>query len=539
MKKLYFLLLSFSLFTTANAQIVTIPDANFKEWLLKARPNTETANVKIDTNDDGEIQKSEALLVNFFGFFDSYASSIISLDGIENFINLETLYCFGTKITSLNLNSLKYLSTFNCKNNNQLLSLFIKDGIKDIKINSREFFFDFSGNPNLKYICTDDEDIGKIQNRVNSYGYTNCQVNSYCSFVPNGTFYTIQGSTKLDNNNNGCDINDINYPNLKFSISDGTKSGNLISTISGNYSIPVLAGTHTITPVLENPTYFNVFPTTVNVTFPTQTSPFTQDFCITPNGVHNDLEITLIPLLPARPGFDAKYKIVYKNKGNTVQSGTVNLTFDDAVLDLVEANPVTSTQSTNNLSWNFTALKPFETREITFTLNVNSPMEIPAVNNGAILNFTTTITTLATDETPLDNTFTLSQTVVGSYDPNDKTCLEGAVITPALIGQYVHYMIRFENTGTFAAQNIVVKDMIDLSKFDISTLVPTSSSHSFVTKISELNKVEFIFENINLPFDDASNDGYIAFKIKTLPTLKVGDTFTNDASIYFDYIFLL
>ena len=86
-------------------------------------------------------------------------------------------------------------------------------------------------------------------------------------------------------------------------------------------------------------------------------------------------------------------------------------------------------------------------------------------------------------------------------------------------------------------QNIVVKDMIDMSRLDISTLIPTSASHSFETNITAGNKVEFVFENINLPFDDANNDGYIAFKIKTLPTLVTGDTFTNDASIYFDYNF--
>ena len=68
-------------------------------------------------------------------------------------------------------------------------------------------------------------------------------------------------------------------------------------------------------------------------------------------------------------------------------------------------------------------------------------------------------------------------------------------------------------------------------------MVPTKASHEFVTKISEGNKVEFIFENINLPFDDATNDGYIAFKIKTLPTLITGDSFTNEANIYFDYNF--
>ena len=49
--------------------------------------------------------------------------------------------------------------------------------------------------------------------------------------------------------------------------------------------------------------------------------------------------------------------------------------------------------------------------------------------------------------------------------------------------------------------------------------------------------MEFIFEGINLPFDPATNDGYVAFKMKTKPTLVIGDTFNNTASIYFDYNF--
>ena len=163
-------------------------------------------------------------------------------------------------------------------------------------------------------------------------------------------------------------------------------------------------------------------------------------------------------------------------------------------------------------------------------------MESPAVNNGDILNYTATITTSNTDETPTDNTFTLDQTVVGSYDPNDKTCLQGTTITQSEVGKYVHYVIRFENTGTFPAEKIVVKDMIDLTKFDIATLVPLKGSHEFYTRIKD-NKVEFIFENINLDFNDATNDGYVAFKIKTKPTLVVGNTFTNNANIYFDYNF--
>ncbi|MGB5418831.1 T9SS type A sorting domain-containing protein, partial [Algibacter sp.] len=269
----------------------------------------------------------------------------------------------------------------------------------------------------------------------------------------------------------------------------------------------------------------------------TDTSPYTQDFCITPNGTHNDLDITILPIAAARPGFDTDYKLVFKNKGTTTLSGTVDLTFQDDVMDFVSADPTVDAQVLNNLSWIYSNLMPFESREILFTMNLNTPMETPAVNGDDVLVFNATVNPTTGDETPQDNVFTLNQTVVNSYDPNDKTCLEGNTITPDLIGGDVHYMIRFENTGTANAINVVVKDVIDTDKFDVSTLYLTDSSHDLVTNISNTNVVEFIFEDINLPFDDANNDGYVAFKIKTLATLVEGDIFENGAEIYFDYNF--
>ncbi|MES2862621.1 MAG: T9SS type A sorting domain-containing protein [Bacteroidota bacterium] len=501
-----------------------------------------------------------------------YGNQLVNLN-TTSLINLQYLDCDDNQLSNLNLNNLTNLSFLRCNNNlisninlenctsltiigigsnllsvldvsdchnlqqlgcfaNNLISLNIKNG----SIINNSVFLNYSLNPNLAYICADENEISIINSQNSDYNLTNCQVNSYCTFVPGGTFHTIQGQQKFDNENDNCDATDNFIPNFKYSITDGTTTGSIISNNSGSYSIPVQAGIHTITPVFENPSYFNVSPTNVVVNFPTQTSPFTQDFCITSNGTHHNVEISIISTNPARPGFDANYKIIYKNKGNQVESGTINLQFNDAILDYVSSSIVPNIQTLNNLSWNYSNLQPFETKIIGVVLNLNSPIETPAVNSGNILNYTVTNTITNTDEILSDNTFVLNQTVVNSYDPNDKKCLQGNTINPAKVGDYVHYVIRFENTGTFPAQNIVVKDMINTSRFDVTSLIPLHASHNYVTRISG-NKVEFIFENINLPFDDANNDGYIAFKIKTLPSLVIGNTFSNSANIYFDYNF--
>ncbi|MBL0101351.1 MAG: T9SS type A sorting domain-containing protein [Saprospiraceae bacterium] len=298
--------------------------------------------------------------------------------------------------------------------------------------------------------------------------------------------------------------------------------------LNGNYPIPFQEGTHTITPILEHPSHFEVTPSSFTVTFPSTSDTITQDFCIKPKGIFRQTNITVIPLSPpARPGFDAKYKIVWENVGNQIESGTLNFTYDETLLDYISATQTADQVAEGIIKWNFTNLLPFEKREITVTLKVNRPTDTPAVNAGDKLYLTASI---------LDNIFTLENTVVGSYDPNDKTCLQGDRVHPDMVGEYVDYLIRFENTGNYAAENVVVKDIIDTKIFDVSSLQITDASHEVYTRI-EGNKVEFIFENINLPFDDANNDGYIAFKIKTLPTLVLGDSLKNLADIYFDYNF--
>ncbi len=450
----------------------------------------------------------------------------ISVLDFSNAAALYDLRCENTLLTTIDVSHSTVLNYLYCSSNALLQSIFMKNG-------KNETIFNFATNPNLEYICADESQLSAIETKITTYGYTNCHTNSYCSFTQGGAYYTIQGNTTYDNDLNGCDASDLIYPHAKILFSNGVNNATIISDASGNYHYAVQAGTHTLTPILENPLYFTISPASSSATFPADVSPFTQDFCITPNGTHNDLEVTILPLFGARPGFNTGCKIIYKNKGTHAQSGTVSLNFDNA-LDLISSTPAVASQSANLLTWNFANLQPFESAEILLVFNLNSPIETPPLNPGDILIYTATVTG-ATDETPSDNISTVHQMVVSAIDPNDKICLEGSSIAPEMIGKYVHYIIHFENNGTAAAQNIVVKDTIDTTKFDLSSLIPIDVSQSFTTKISEPNTVEFIFENINLPFDDANNDGYVAFKIKTQPTLVPGDSLSNDAKIYFDY----
>jgi hypothetical protein len=294
-------------------------------------------------------------------------------------------------------------------------------------------------------------------------------------------------------------------------------------------------GSFEVKPFVENPTWFTFSPTAVNIPFAnSNNNTATQDFCISPNGFHPDVEVVIFPIFFARPGFDATYQITFKNKGNyTYSEGIVGFHFDDAVLDFVSASQAIFSQSVGNVNWQYTNLLPFESRTITITLNVNSPTETPAVNIGDTLSFLVSTFPLEVDETPQDNTFEYFQNVVGSYDPNDITCLEGDVVAPSEIGNYLHYAINFENTGTFPAENVVVKTEVDASKFDINSLQLMNTNFPVEARISG-SKVEFIFENIQLPI---GGHGHILLKIKTNETLVVGDAVANRADIFFDYNF--
>ena len=475
-----------------------------------------------------DLNYSQNPLPNFdFSIYNQITALRISNTGrssidVSNLSKLYVLGCNDNAIPIIDVSDNFNLGEIYC-GSSALSSLFMKNGSNEN--------FGIVSSPNLQFVCTDDFEISSVQNVINSSGNTACVVNSYCTFIPGGNYNTITGSILFDANNNGCDASDIIQPNIKIDINDGINQGATYSNSLGNYNFYTQAGSFDLTPNVENPTWFTFSPITTTIPFTNNlNNTATQNFCIAANGVHPDVEVALMPINPARPGFDAPYKIVFKNKGNQMVSGSINLAFNDDKTDFVTATPSVDNQSTNSLTWNYTNLMPFESRSISFILNVNSTVEIPSVNIGDILNFVTTINPLS-DDVPFDNTFNYNQTVVGSFDPNSIECLEGETVDPSYIGQYLHYGVNFENTGNFPAENVVVKIIIDTTKYDMNSLQLMDTSHNSYTRITG-NIVEFIFETINL---GAGGHGNILFKIKTLNNLSVGDMVNKHADIFFDY----
>ena len=157
-----------------------------------------------------------------------------------NFGNIQyvrNLYCDNNQLTTLDLNNFQNLDVLSCPNNN-LINLKLKNF-------TIEDFVNFSGNPNLQYICCDVEQQVYINNQALINGNFDTVINSDCE--TNSVLTTIQP----DNSNNKIiafpnpttDILSFNsYSNIdKVTISDS--NGRIVSifqNISGAIDVSAL-----------------------------------------------------------------------------------------------------------------------------------------------------------------------------------------------------------------------------------------------------------------------------------------------------------
>lgn len=236
MKKLYILLL-FSI--SLNAQVIEFPDNMFKTRLLSANTsngiakNSSGQNFKIDANNNGEIELTEALLVYELNLSTSPINTyndVFDLTGISNFQNLKVLNCNGNQLTSLNLSGLSNLEDVNC-NNNDLINLEIANlgQLKSLKCAYNNLnTLDLAGLENIETLYVHSNNLSSLNlNATPNLVFFNCDENNFASLD-----LTILPQIRMAvcSNNSILNLNVNGLSNLEELIA----SGNSISTLNLN-----------------------------------------------------------------------------------------------------------------------------------------------------------------------------------------------------------------------------------------------------------------------------------------------------------------
>lgn len=348
--------------------------------------------------------------------------------------------------------------------------------------------------------------------------------------IPCGTTSTLTGTVTLDADGNGCGAGDSPAAGIQVSYNYGNFVFNAYTDVNGNYTFTnVPEGSITLWLQNINGQGFTAFPDAVTINLPGGNT--VNDFCVSVPQPYTDVAAYLIPYSQAVPGFAASYAVTVVNYGTQTATGSISFSYDNTLLSL--ANAGGGVASGNILTWAYNNLAPYQSITYYVVLNVMTP---PTVISGTELIFSVAASVSGTDANGSNNAYIYSQYAVNSFDPNDIAVREGEFITEAQADGFLHYTIRFQNTGTANAQNVRVNLPLD-ENLDWNTFQPITASHTFQAN-REAGLVNFMFDNIQLPFEDADaagSNGFVSFRIKPAADIQLNDTMSETAYIYFDF----
>jgi uncharacterized repeat protein (TIGR01451 family) len=300
----------------------------------------------------------------------------------------------------------------------------------------------------------------------------------------------------------------------------------------GRYNATLPYGSYTITE--QHPVFEQSCP--ADVTLSTPATQQVNTGCT--GGVPLDAMVSLTSG-PARPGFELHYGIGIRNLTPS-STGTVTLTLEvDPVLGFLSSTPAPTTVNGNVITWTAPELSltlPFQSRSLNVRFQV--PPDVTLI--GTTLEATANLSTANTDADPANNTLVHGVTVTGSFDPNDKLAVTSTGNTSVWHideDEWIDYTIRFQNTGTDTAFNVVITDTLP-SSLDPGSILLGAGSHAHTWELRDAGTLKFYFPNILLPdsnVNEAASHGFVSFRIKPHEPVLPGTIIENIANIYFDF----
>lgn len=342
----------------------------------------------------------------------------------------------------------------------------------------------------------------------------------------------FEGLIYIDvNKNNAFDSTDL--PVNGAIVTSQPSGRNVVSNAQGRYKI--LANydlQNEISITYNNPYLEGISPLNYTLTPPSGSALVdTFDFGIKLR-VAKDLEVFLTDNF-ARPGFTTSVVATLLNRGSQDVSNAQLVLYKPTDWTVESTNPVASQISNDSIVWNDIDLEYLKNKKF----NLITRLPATAAILGTPYSYTAKAYPKANDETPENNTFLLTGVVRGSYDPNDKLVNQTTIPPGYDDNAELIYTIRFQNSGTDTAFNVVVKDSI-LSTLNPTSLRVISASHEFEWTFDENGVAVFTFENILLPdsnVNEPASHGYVMIALKPQSDLPLGTAIQNTAAIYFDF----
>lgn len=350
-------------------------------------------------------------------------------------------------------------------------------------------------------------------------------------------FSRIEGTVYYDFNNNCIqDPLEVGIANMYIDISPG---GAVFTDANGHYAIIVPdTGYYSLQLI---PFY--------NLTVSSNCLPPNFSFNVYMNllgidSLYNDFPVTFLPDIATYlsetvyvPGMPHYASIHCYNTSYYLSTATLIYQHDPMIINpTFSPAPANYNAPTYTATWNLTNFTPSSSAYFTISSTTS-----PNVSIGDTAKSYANILPIVGDITPYNNQDTVIKVVTGSYDPNFKEVSPQGQTLHGLIPpntQNLEYTIHFQNTGTWPATFVIIRDTIDIAHLDITTTEIQMTSHNCITSVENDSILVFTFNNINLPdsfTNEPASHGFVKFGIKLKPNLPLYTAIHNTSAIYFDF----
>ncbi|MEZ4807457.1 MAG: T9SS type A sorting domain-containing protein [Flavobacteriales bacterium] len=357
---------------------------------------------------------------------------------------------------------------------------------------------------------------------------------NFCSVLNSdcpGSYPGISGVVFIDLDGNGeYDPGETPLPQSSVVIQPGNNAAGCDP--NGYWEVGVFPGSYTITPSSYYPYVQSYSPAQHTADVPNMGDADTlNDFAVTLMPDIEDLRASIHAGV-TRPGFNNRLYLRCDNYGTVPMDATLTLQFD-ADQTWVGSSIPPASQSGNTATWNFAGMPIGAVEQ--FTVDLNTPASVPL---GTSIVHTLTADPLSGDETPDNNVVQFTDSVLGSYDPNDKQ-VQPDVLPPAVVqagSTRLEYLIRFQNTGTYPADRVLILDTLP-EGLQVESIQWLGSSHPCHWYVVD-GVLHAMHADINLPdstSDEPNSHGFVRFSILPATDLINGDQVMNIAHIVFDF----